>query len=60
MVRMEASDINSFVALGDSFTEGLNDYGPDGELIGWADRVAAVLSARQPSFRYANLAVRGR
>jgi len=60
MERMEASGINSFVALGDSFTEGLNDYGPDGELLGWADRVAAVLSARQPGFGYANLAVRGK
>ncbi len=51
--------IRSFVALGDSFTEGLNDHGPDGKLIGWADRAADVLAARVPGFRYANLAVRG-
>ena len=53
-------DIGSFVALGDSFTEGLNDLGPDGTYIGWADRVAAVLAAKTPVFRYANLAVRGK
>jgi lysophospholipase L1-like esterase len=52
--------IRSFVAIGDSFTEGLNDYGPDGGFVGWADRVAAVLAARDPDFRYANLAVRGK
>lgn len=49
----------SFVALGDSFTEGLNDPGPDGGFAGWADRVAEVLAQRQPGFRYANLAIRG-
>ncbi|MFG1699331.1 SGNH/GDSL hydrolase family protein [Nonomuraea sp. NPDC049309] len=50
----------SFVALGDSFTEGLNDPGPDGHFRGWADRVAERLAADDPSFRYANLAVRGK
>lgn len=50
-----------FVALGDSFTEGLNDdLGADGRHRGWADRVASYLGERQPDFRYANLAVRGR
>jgi len=53
-------DIGSFAALGDSFTEGLNDPHPGGGFIGWADRVAAVLAERTPGFRYANLAVRGR
>ncbi len=52
--------IRSFVALGDSFTEGMNDYGPDGEAIGWADRVARHLAAQVPDFRYANLAIRGK
>jgi lysophospholipase L1-like esterase len=52
--------IRSFAALGDSFTEGMNDYGPDGEAIGWADRVAQVLAAQVPDFRYANLAIRGK
>jgi lysophospholipase L1-like esterase len=60
MVRMENSGIGSFVALGDSFTEGLNDYGPDGVFIGWADRLADVLAAQAREFRYANLAVRGK
>nr|WP_055505824.1 SGNH/GDSL hydrolase family protein [Nonomuraea pusilla] len=50
----------SFVALGDSFTEGLNDPGPAGQFRGWADRVAERLAADDPSFRYANLAVRGK
>ncbi|MDF5752377.1 SGNH/GDSL hydrolase family protein [Spongiactinospora sp. TRM90649] len=50
----------SFVALGDSFTEGLSDPGPDGRYRGWADRVAVRLARLDPEFRYANLAVRGR
>jgi lysophospholipase L1-like esterase len=50
----------SFVALGDSFTEGLNDPGTDGHFRGWADRVAERLAALDPGFRYANLAVRGK
>ncbi len=50
-----------FVAVGDSFTEGLDDPHPDGTgYRGWADLVAAALAARTEGFRYANLAVRGR
>jgi len=56
---MAEHDITSFAALGDSFTEGLNDFGPDGQAIGWADRVAVALAAQVPGFRYANLAIRG-
>jgi lysophospholipase L1-like esterase len=37
--------IGSFVALGDSFTEGLNDPGPRGGYRGWADRFAELLAA---------------
>jgi hypothetical protein len=55
-----ASGIGAYVAIGDSFTEGLHDPGPDGGYLGWADRVADVLSAQRPGFRYANLAIRGR
>jgi lysophospholipase L1-like esterase len=51
---------DSFVALGDSFTEGLDDPSGDGGYRGWADRVAESLADQQPGFRYANLAVRGR
>lgn len=49
-----------FVAIGDSFTEGLHDdLGDDGRHRGWADRVAAELAA-DGTLEYANLAVRGR
>lgn len=51
-----------YVALGDSFTEGVGDPDetrPNG-LRGWADRVAEVLATQEPDFTYANLAVRGR
>jgi lysophospholipase L1-like esterase len=58
----------SYVAVGDSFTEGLNDPLIGGEAApgevtryrGWADRVAERLALLQPDFRYANLAVRGK
>ncbi|QLD10488.1 SGNH/GDSL hydrolase family protein [Microbacterium oleivorans] len=51
-----------FVAIGDSFTEGIGDPEPNrlGGHRGWADRVAEVLSAQVPDFAYANLAVRGK
>ena len=47
------------VAIGDSTVEGLEDLGPDGVYIGWADRFAAHLDAIHPELLYANLAVRG-
>jgi lysophospholipase L1-like esterase len=50
----------SYVAIGDSFTEGLNDPAPGGEFRGWADRLAGLLAAQYPGLRYANLAVRGK
>jgi len=51
-----------YVALGDSFTEGIGDPHPASRngLRGWADRVATHLAQHNPDFRYANLAVRGR
>jgi len=51
-----------YVALGDSFTEGIGDPEPSlpGGHRGWADRVAEVLSRGVPDFAYANLAVRGK
>lgn len=55
-----STGLSSFVAVGDSFTEGLDDWGPDGTPRGWADRVAEQIGAGRPAFRYANLAVRGR
>jgi|SRR5690625_1204413 len=58
--------IISYAALGDSFTEGMNDPYPQGEgtaevrYRGWADRLAEHLAATCDEVRYANLAVRGR
>jgi lysophospholipase L1-like esterase len=51
-----------YVALGDSFTEGVGDPDPTrpNGLRGWADRVADVLAATTDDFAYANLAIRGR
>ncbi|HEX2895556.1 MAG TPA: SGNH/GDSL hydrolase family protein [Marmoricola sp.] len=59
---MPSQPYHRYVALGDSFTEGVGDPDtarPNG-LRGWADRVAEVLAAATPDFGYANLAVRGR
>lgn len=57
----------SFVAIGDSFTEGLWDpYAGDiHDLAGWADRAALAMSRRRVEaglepLAYANLAIRGR
>ena len=51
-----------FVAIGDSFTEGVGDPDADspGGLRGWADRFAEVLNELNDEFAYANLAVRGK
>jgi len=51
-----------FVALGDSFTEGVGDRSrklPNG-VRGWADRVAEKLAKAQPGWEYANLAIRSK
>jgi len=69
----EAPRWSRYVAIGDSFTEGLWDSpdgsagpaSPDGELRGWADQLAGALSARRVAggeapLEYANLAIRGR
>lgn len=50
-----------YVAIGDSFTEGVGDDLPDGRVRGWADLVAqgwADLSGAD--IEYANLAIRGK
>ena len=51
-----------FVALGDSFTEGVGDPDPQrpNGVRGWADRAADVLAGQTDDFGYANLAIRGR
>lgn len=50
----------SYIAIGDSFTEGLDDWREDGSPRGWADRLAERLAEDTPDLRYANLAVRGK
>ena len=55
-----AAEIGSFIAVGDSFTEGLSDECSDGSFRGWADLVAGQLAETNPKTTYANLAVRGR
>ena len=57
-----AVSFQRYVAIGDSFTEGVGDPDPTrpNGVRGWADRVAEVLAERTPSFGYANLAIRGR
>ena len=50
-----------FVAIGDSFTEGVGDELSDGYTRGWADLVAqGWANARGSSVEYANLAIRGK
>lgn len=51
-----------FVALGDSFTEGVGDADPrlPNGVRGWADLVAVQLAALDSGFEYANLAVRSK
>lgn len=54
-------EIHSYVAVGDSFTEGLDDRtAVGGGYRGWADRFAEHLAALQPGLCYANLAIRGK
>ncbi len=54
-------EIRSYVALGDSFTEGLDDpTAVGGGYRGWADRFAEYIAAVQPGLCYANLAIRGK
>ena len=63
---LEPAPFTRYVAIGDSFTEGLADADPGrpNAYIGWADRLAAHLARiagdGEPAFGYANLAVRGR
>ena len=59
---VSARVFHRYVALGDSFTEGIGDVDasrPNG-VRGWADRVAEVLASGTDDFGYANLAIRGR
>jgi lysophospholipase L1-like esterase len=56
-----AAEYSSFVAIGDSFTEGVGDPDPGGvHYRGWADLFAFRAAEQWPAFAYANLAIRGR
>ena len=59
---MGTMSFHRYVALGDSFTEGVGDHDPTrpNGVRGWADRVAEVLAAHVDDLGYANLAIRGR
>ncbi len=49
-----------YVAIGDSQTEGLWDGDDESGVVGFADRLAAMLDVHHPGLLYANLAIRGR
>lgn len=55
---------HKYVAIGDSFTEGIADRGLGDLYYGWADRLAQLLAneycTESTPLKYANLAVRGR
>ena len=53
-------EFTRYVAVGDSQTEGLWDGEDAAGLIGFADRLAAILDSHHPGLLYANLAVRGK
>ncbi|RRD44308.1 SGNH/GDSL hydrolase family protein [Buchananella hordeovulneris] len=62
---LELANIERYIAVGDSFTDGMIDPRPSGVMRGWADRLAVELSAQRlaaglPPLQYANLAVSGR
>ena len=66
--QLEVAELNTlerYVAIGDSFSEGMMDPYPNGTFRGWTDRLAGKLSAvreqhgLEPTL-YANLAVRGK
>lgn len=62
MTRLIRSAPGRYVAIGDSFTEGVGDASkhlPNG-VRGWADRVAEGLARQEPGWEYANLAIRSK
>lgn len=54
------SGYRRYVAIGDSQTEGLWDGDDVVGLLGFADRLAAMVDALYPGLHYANLAIRGK
>ena len=60
LIQTEQATIR-YVAVGDSFTEGVGDERPDGSVRGWADLVAQGLAdAAGEPIQYANFAIRGK
>lgn len=64
MINTQPKKWKSFVAVGDSFTEGVGDLGVNDLYLGWADRLAGKLAdeycSQSEPLHYANLAIRGR
>ncbi|MGX1702429.1 SGNH/GDSL hydrolase family protein [Microbacterium sp. NPDC055357] len=61
VANVEKHPWRRYVAIGDSFTEGIGDPIPGTDQHrGWADRVAEVLGSQVEDLAYANLAVRGK
>lgn len=58
---MAGAPYRSYVAIGDSLSEGLGDFTfhQQREHNGWTDRLAGLLSLEVTGFHYANLALRG-
>lgn len=54
------SGYRRYVAIGDSQTEGLWDGDDVVGLLGFADRLAAMIDSLHPGLHYANLAIRGK
>src|ERR1700758_1744833 len=57
---MDAGPSTRYVAIGDSQTEGLWDGDDSVGILGFADRLAALLDSLYPGLHYANLAIRGK
>jgi lysophospholipase L1-like esterase len=57
---MADGSFTRYVAIGDSQTEGLWDGDDSAGILGFADRLAAMLDELHPGLQYANLAIRGR
>jgi lysophospholipase L1-like esterase len=62
LITLSTMTFHRFVAIGDSYTEGIGDPDPTrpNGVRGWADRVAEVLATQSDDFGYANLAIRGK
>ena len=59
MVKPPTPRFERYVAIGDSSTEGLNDFDGRGGFRGWSRRLAARIAAEQGGLLYANFGVRG-